>query len=452
MNRKMVIMSELIDVISMGPFGSDITVDNFVNSGVPVLNGSNISGVKLKDGFSNYLTSEKAKSLKKANAKRGDIIITHRGTLGQISYIPEDSEFDNYVISQSQFRVKLKTELVDPVYFTYYFHSKEGQKRLLSFKNHVGVPALAQATTNFRLLEFPYRPLKEQKAIAKVLSDLDSKIELNNRINQELEAMAKLIYDYWFVQFDFPNENGKPYKSSGGKMVYNEELKREIPEGWEAGTLDNIMSLVRGITYNKDDLRDKDSNEDVTPVLRATNISGNTIDLDNMVYVPSELVSENQKMNQGDVLITMSSGSKDHIGKNGMFHFDQEVGFGAFCARLVPRDGYKSYLYSYTQSDFMSATIKNECLGTNINNLNGSLVKAFKLVLPDFDTLQRFENTVKPMFEKVGMNIKENQKLSELRDWLLPMLMNGQVTIKEAENYANDAGLSMAAEGKEGYN
>jgi type I restriction enzyme S subunit len=143
----------------------------------------------------------------------------------------------------------LKRDLVDPIYFTYYFHTDEGQKRLLSFKSHVGVPALAQATTNFRLLEFPLIPLSEQLKVAKVLSDLDAKIELNNKINAELEAMAKTLYDYWFVQFDFPDPEtssgqvGKPYKTSGGKMVYNVELKREIPEGWEVKNLGELINI-----------------------------------------------------------------------------------------------------------------------------------------------------------------------------------------------------------------
>ncbi|MFM6221479.1 MAG: restriction endonuclease subunit S, partial [Dolichospermum sp.] len=233
MTRQMILMNDLIKEISMGPFGSDIKVDNYVNSGVPVLNGANVSGVKLIEDSFNYVTIEKAKSLKKANAKRGDIVVTHRGTLGQICYIPENSKFDKYIISQSQFRVTLKTELVDPKYFVYYFHTAEGQKRLLANKSYVGVPALAQATSNFRLINFPLPELKTQKKIASILSSLDDKIELNNRINSELENLAKTIYDYWFVQFDFPDENGTPYKSCGGKMVYNQELKREIPAGWE---------------------------------------------------------------------------------------------------------------------------------------------------------------------------------------------------------------------------
>jgi restriction endonuclease S subunit/predicted GIY-YIG superfamily endonuclease len=204
MTPKLTAIKSLIEEISMGPFGSDIKVENFIDSGVPVLNGSNLSGVKLNEDDFKYVSEEKAISLKKANARAGDIVITHRGTLGQISYIPNDSRFDKYVISQSQFRVRFDSNKVDPVFITYYFHTNEGQKRLLANKSYVGVPALAQATTNFRRIEIPLPNLTSQQKIAKVLSALDAKIELNNRINAELEATAKLLYDYWFVQFDFP--------------------------------------------------------------------------------------------------------------------------------------------------------------------------------------------------------------------------------------------------------
>ena len=287
---------------------------------------------------------------------------------------------------------------------------------------------------------------QEQKQIAKVLSDLDAKIEVNNKINQELEALAKTIYDYWFVQFDFPDQNGKPYKSSGGKMVNNEQLKREIPVGWEKGVLDDIAKIVRGVSYNKHDIKTP-NDENVTPVLRATNITGNIIDLENMVYVPDEFVSEKQLMNKNDVLITMSSGSKDHIGKNGMFYFDKKVAFGAFCAKLEAKENYQFFLSSYMQSEFISETIKKECLGTSINNLNGSLVKGFRLVKPSEDVLKSFNEKLKPIHNKIGNNQKQNQKLAELRDWLLPMLMNGQVTVGEAKEE-----LGMVAEEDVKYN
>ena len=125
----------------------------------------------------------------------------------------------------------------------------------------------------------------------------------------------------------------------------------------------------------------------------------------------------------------MSSGSKEHIGKNGFFYYDIEASFGAFCAKIVANAEYRYYLYSFTQSDFMFMTIKNECLGTNINNLNGSLVKSFKLVTPPIELISSFNANVNSVYEKIGNNLVENQKLAELRDWLLPMLMNGQVKV-----------------------
>ncbi len=289
-----------------------------------------------------------------------------------------------------------------------------------------------------QILEFliPNLELAYQTKIASVLSSLDSKIELNNRINAELEAMAKTIYDYWFVQFDFPfdfaqgkpDADGRPYKSSGGKMVWSDELKREVPEGWGVGKLGDIAELIRGVTYDSNDIRSQDESG-VIPILRATNISGNVIDLDEMVYVSRENVSDVQILSRYDILITMSSGSKEHIGKNGFFYYETEVAFGAFCAKIKAKSEYRFYIYSYTQSDFMFSTIRNECLGTNINNLNGSLVKGFKIIIPPIELIKSFNEKVSSAFEKIGNNMIYNQHLSHLRDWLLPMLMNGQVRV-----------------------
>jgi type I restriction enzyme, S subunit len=166
------VMSE----ISMGPFGSDIKVSNFVAFGVPVLSGLNVRSERLLDSFTNFVTPEKAKDLKKAVARRGDVVITHRGTLGQISYIPVDSEFDRYVISQSQFRVRFNLSAVLPNWIALYFLSPLGSAKLLEGKGHTGVPALAQATTKFRQLHIPLPSLDEQRAIATALSDVDALI------------------------------------------------------------------------------------------------------------------------------------------------------------------------------------------------------------------------------------------------------------------------------------
>ena len=161
--------------ISMGPFGSDIKVENFVGFGIPVLNGANLQSYRLIDRFENYVTSQKAAALKKAVANKGDIIITHRGTLGQVTYIPKSAKFDRYVISQSQFRVRFN-ECIDSEFIVRYLLSPIGQECLLEFKGHTGVPALAQPTTNFRNLPLLIPPIAEQRAIAEVLSDVDGLI------------------------------------------------------------------------------------------------------------------------------------------------------------------------------------------------------------------------------------------------------------------------------------
>lgn len=167
----------VIQEISMGPFGSDIKVSNFILHGVPVLNGSNVRSTKISDIFTNFVSEKKSKSLKKAVASRGDVVITHRGTLGQISYIPKNSAYSRYIISQSQFRVQFDSNLVEPSWVVMFFRSRQGRQSLLEGKGHTGVPALAQPTTKFRQLAIPLPSVEEQRIIATALSDADALID-----------------------------------------------------------------------------------------------------------------------------------------------------------------------------------------------------------------------------------------------------------------------------------
>ena len=155
-------VAEVIEEISMGPFGSNIKVDNFIDSGVPVLNGSNLQGFKLNEDSFNYVSQEKADSLGKANAHKGDVVITHRGTLGQIVYIPEESKYNQYVISQSQFRLKLNQDIIRPDFFVYFFHTRLGQHRILMNASQVGVPALARPTSTFKEVLVPVPSMDAQ--------------------------------------------------------------------------------------------------------------------------------------------------------------------------------------------------------------------------------------------------------------------------------------------------
>ncbi len=268
----------------------------------------------------------------------------------------------------------------------------------------------------------------EQSSISAVLRALDAKIDCNNRINAELEAMAKTLYDYWFVQFDFPDAHGKPYKSSGGKMVYNATLKREIPEGWEPGRLGQYISLERGVTYGKQDVCTSGTRGAIG-VLRATNVTGNVVDADDLVYVPASRVSPTQTITKFSTLIVMSSGSKEHVGKNGIYFFDDPLGFGAFCSKVTPDAKARYFVNTFLQSFWFKAYIKNQCLGTNINNLTNDHINDCPIIWANESIHSRFEEAVKAQYEKMAVNAVENQQLAQLRDWLLPLLMNGQAKV-----------------------
>lgn len=193
MSFEYVEMSELIEDIAMGPFGSDVKVDTLVDEGIPFLSGSNVTDFKLNDDNLRFIDQSKYDKFKKAMAKRGDIIITHRGTLGQIVFIPETSRHPEYIISQSQFRVRVNEKVI-PQYLVYFFHSRLGQHILLSNASRVGVPALARPTTTFKQLRIPLPDLETQNACVRILDSIQNMIEVNTRINDYLAKYAKAIY------------------------------------------------------------------------------------------------------------------------------------------------------------------------------------------------------------------------------------------------------------------
>lgn len=435
------LISDFIEEISMGPFGSDITIDNYVSSGVPVLNGSNLDGFSLSEKTFNYVTHEKASSFRKAIARRGDVIVTHRGTLGQMAYIPDNSRFERYVISQSQFRVRFNNK-IDPRYIVYLFHSNYGQKKLLSFKNHVGVPALAQATTNFKNLKIALHDFPQQQKIASVLSALDSKIELNNRINTELEAMAKTLYDYWFVQFDFPisaaqaasmgkpNLEGKPYKSSGGKMVWNEELKREIPEGWEVKKLGEIINIYdsKRIPLSRVEREKRVGN---IPYYGATSVMGYVDDyLFDDDYIL--LAEDGSVMDEKGYPIVQFIWGKSWV--NNHAHVIQ-------AKNKIDNEYIFHLVKTISVIQIMSGSIQLKINQENLLNV--------KVCLPHKELLSQFASFAIPIRKQLINKIEENQQLASLRDWLLPMLMNGQVRVGGAYAQTEDPTEHlMAAEEK----
>ncbi|MCB9236227.1 MAG: restriction endonuclease subunit S, partial [Bacteroidia bacterium] len=286
-----------------------------------------------------------------------------------------------------------------------------------------GQPQITIPDISKRSISLP--SLLNQQKTAKILSSLDAKIELNHKINAELEAMAKLIYDYWFVQFDFPNAEGKPYKASGGKMVYNEVLKREIPEGWGGGAIKNLfcinpsLKLQIGTDASYIDMGSLPNNGFITEIPLSKEFNGG------------------MKFQNGDVLIARITPCLEN-GKTGLVTFlkSDEVGFGS--TEFIVLRGKEMPLSCFganlARSDvFRKYAIQNMIGTSGRKRVDAKSIEVFKLPIPPKSLLERFERIVHPYFEIETNNSLQNQKLAELRDWLLPMLMNGQVTVKEAE-------------------
>jgi len=230
------------------------------------------------------------------------------------------------------------------------------------------------------------------------------------------------------VQFDFPNEEGKPYKSSGGKMVFNPILKKEIPDNWDVKSINDFCSSYRGVSYDKSDLLDGPENGVL--VLRGNNIDGNTLVYDdNVAYVPPSFVESEQKIKKHDIIMTMSSGSKEHVGKCTMFQADSEHTYGAFMTKFTPNPECPFFAYRSMLSDFFKAKIKYICGGTGINNLTNQTFDEILFSFPAKEVLETFEKKLTPIYEEVGKNNDEILRLTALRDSLLPLLMNGQVTL-----------------------
>lgn len=406
-------MDELIEEISMGPFGSDVKKEFYVDNGVPILNGSNLQGFKLQEDSFGYLTKEKADSLKKCNAHRGDIIVTHRGTLGQIVYVPVDSKYDRYVISQSQFRFRCKADLVDVQYLVYYFHTREGQYKILANASQVGVPALARATSTFRLIDIKLSPLDDQRRIASILSSLDRKIELNNKINADLEEMAQAIFKNWFVDFE-------PFKD--GKFV-DSELGM-IPEGWKVGCLGDMGAVVCGKTPSKSNSNYYGGD---IPFIKIPDMHGNVF-----VENSEDRLTEEGSLSQIKKLIPPYSLMVSCIATVGLVsintkpsHTNQQIN------TVIPHN--KSalfYLYQHIKNN--EEFLKNMGRGgTTTLNVNTKSFSNIRLLIPSEIALEQFHGIVEGLFKKIEQNLHESRTLSLLRDTLLPRLMSGELEVPE---------------------
>ncbi|WP_323027500.1 restriction endonuclease subunit S [Gelidibacter japonicus] len=399
-----------------------------------------------------YLNEREYNYLDKSKVYPYDIIMNKIANPGTVYLMPKLNK--PVSLAMNLFLIRFK-DTIDQVFV---FHlMKMNEDYIKRFANGTTTKSITKDAV--RALKFRVPNLSTQKQIAKVLSDLDAKIEVNNKINQELEAMAKTLYDYWFVQFEFPTSEaqakqignlslvGKPYKSSGSKMVFNTELKREIPEGWEDGTILDCADLLGGGTPKKE--ISKYWNGEI-PFFTPTDTENNVFCLKTILYTNELGISKSSTklFDKGTILIT----ARGTVGKINIA--GKPMAMNQSCYALKPKTDFSSE-FIYFHTDQIVKYLKAKSSGSIFKAIVTNDFKFTPTVVPDTDIVKSYSKNTNSMFEMILNNKLQNQKLTELRDWLLPMLMNGQATVGSPVE-KRDIGeveqeLGMVAEDSEKY-
>ncbi|WP_418787776.1 restriction endonuclease subunit S [Leyella stercorea] len=375
------------------------------------------------------ITKDKAKRFMIASAKqseidrfsigKGMVAITKdsetKYDIGVATYIADN--FDNVVLGYHCALITPNPTIVDGKYLNAFMHTQYIQKY---FENNASGSGQRYTLSNDTIsnIQVLLPPMEVQRTIGKLLADLDRKIELNRQINDNLEAMAKQLYDYWFVQFDFPNEEGKPYKSSGGAMVWNEKLKREIPQGWHCGTLLDIAEYTNGLACQK--YRPTDNNK--LPVIKIKEMhDGLSADTE---WVKTD-IPDDVKVFDGDVLFSWSASLEVMLWAYGNGGLNQHI------FKVTSKNGYPRSFYFYQLIHYVGIFKQMaEARKTTMGHITQDHLKQSTIALPpNVDIANKLEEKLCPIFDEIVKNNQEIMALTKQRDELLPLLMNGQASV-----------------------
>ncbi len=348
----------------------------------------------------------------------GELIIAMteqaEGLLGSTAIIPEAGI---YLHNQRIGLISCNEDIVDQVYIYYLFMTKSVRKQIRDTSSGTKVKHTSPERIYDVDVLIPERD--EQEKIAILLRNIDKKIDVNNCIISELEKMTKTIYDYWFLQFDFPDDKGKPYRSSDGEMVWNEQLKIKIPMHWNVGNLYTIATFTNGIACQK---YRPSEDEDTLPVIKIKEMHrGITEDTETVtVNIPEKI-----KIRCGDILFSWSATLEVQLWAGQTAALNQHI------FRITPKEPYtKNYVYEQLAS-YVGKFIKMaEARKTTMGHITSDHLEQSRIVLPHEEIIVQYEKKVAPLFIKIMKTTQENQELKKLRDWLLPMLMNGQIRLK----------------------
>lgn len=392
-----------------------VHLSDYVQQGIPFYRSKEVielsSGKNISEQL--FISSEKYSKIKSKFPvpQENDVLITAVGTIGEILVVKDPNFYfkDGNLI----WLRNINFEIIDIDYLYYFLKSDLFQKTIKY--NNIGAVQKALTIDFLKTVKITLPSLDNQIKLISVLKLIDKKLKINNQINQELEAMAKTLYDYWFVQFDFPDKNGKPYKSSGGKMVYHPELKREIPEGW------GVEKLKYFSKYVSDKVESSELNIE------------NYVGTDNMIVdmggielttsIPKSGTST--KYSIGDILI---SNIRPYFKKIWLSDRIGGCSSDVLCIRTKKIVSREFVFATLARDDFFNYDVAGS-KGSKMPRGDKKHIMEYPIVF-EFGIAEQYSKIVKPIYEAVHENNNQNQELTQLRDWLLPMLMNGQVKVE----------------------
>ena len=352
--------------------------------------------------------------------KEGDILITRTSeTIDELAMsCVAAKDYPSATYSGFTKRLRPKTEgITYHKYLAFYLRGKLFRKAVT---NNAFMTLRASFNEDiFSFLSLYLPEYKEQVKIGDMLYLMEQKIQLNKSICFELESMAKTLYDYWFVQFDFPDENGRPYRASGGEMVWNPQLKREIPKEWEVGNLYSIADFVNGLACQK--YRPKDGDPGL-PVIKIKEMhDGITTDTEKV----SANIPEKNKVIDGDVLFSWSATLEV------MYWFGGNGGLNQHIFKVNPKSYFsKEYVFEQLSAYVINFVKMAEARKTTMGHITTDHLEQSRIVLPPEAIIEKITLLLHPIHTKIGQLNQENRELIKLRDWLLPMLMNGQARVE----------------------
>jgi type I restriction enzyme S subunit len=387
---------------------------NWTVSGSLVIRNFNIKNGSLNLS-EKYFTDENTffERRKRAKPEPGDLIITREAPMGEICMIPNDVEC---CLGQRMVLIKPNPKKIDNKYLLYAIQSEFVQKQIKKSDKTGSIVSNLRIPDLENLLIPRYDNYFENKA-GEILSFIDSKIELNNKINVELEATIKTLYDYWFIQFDFYDIEGKPYKSNGGKMIWNEELKSPIPENWKISRLKDLFEFEKGIEPGSSEYLESKLNNDCINFIRVGDIDGSSA-----IYIDA---SKNNcvRVSMRDIIVTFDGS----VGKLGL---GLEGAISGGLRKIYDKKGKidSSLIYFIFKDERIISTIHKYATGSILLHASSSIQHL--VIAYDDNIYMKFQQLAMPYFNKIVLNKKENKELYKIRTVLLKMLLNGQIKIK----------------------